>query len=109
MIRQLANPYLDFSDCANLGDVTRRIDSRIRALFREARAEEEWGDEAFRTLRSLDPDSREYKDYAAAVKSRLKAVLAAQEARTAELFALLRMRIRIGGACCLTDSGKTEF
>ena len=98
LIRQLANPYLDFSDCANLNDVTRRIDRRIRALLREAWEEERWAREAFRKLRALDPDSREYREYAAAAESRLRAIRAAEEARHAEMFALIRIKIRISGA-----------
>ena len=98
IIRLLENPYLDFSDCADLNDVTVRIDRRIRALLREAESEDQWAREAVRRLRSLDPGSPEYRGCAAAVRSRMSKIESAAEARHAEMFALFSMRVRISGS-----------
>lgn len=98
IIRQLENPYLDFSDCVDLNDVTVRIDRRIRALFMEARREEQWARGAAERLRSLDPGSPEYRSFAEAVRTRLSEIQAASEARRLEMYTLLSIRIRISGA-----------
>ena len=98
IIRLLENPYLDFSDCADLNDVTVRIDRRIRALLREAEREDQWAREAVRRLRSLDPSSPEYRGCTAAVRSRMSKIESAAEARHAEMFALFSMRVRISGS-----------
>lgn len=94
---RLENPYLDFSDCADLDAINCRIRERFAQIDRRQRRAEDWAREAIRKLHRFPPGSEEYEECLKAIESEGAYIVHERQQLRAESLALLRIMMLIGG------------